>query len=85
MDHNYEKVVCLFCDATVEGNQRYMLGGRTLPAKRGPAPKWLKEKPEHKWAWNGLDDAIFYLCPNHQTEEDYEKAFKWAERHGDGA
>ena len=86
---DYLKVVCLFCNATVEGNEEYMLGGKTLPDKRGKPPKWLMEKPEHRWAWNGLTSqdnekhAIFYLCPDHQTSKNYKRAFEWAEKHTD--
>lgn len=84
---DHRKVVCLLCDATVEGDEEYMLGGGILPGRRGRVPKWLKEKPEHRWAWNGLTSqdnekhAIFYLCPNHQTDEDFKKAFDWATKH----
>lgn len=86
---DYRKVVCLFCDATVEGNEEYMCSGGTLLGRRGRVPKWLREKPEHKWAWNGLTSrdgekhAIFYLCPVHQTDEDFKKAFDWAIEHTD--
>jgi hypothetical protein len=83
MTYEYVKAACLFCDATVEGNQRYMLGGKTFFGKRGAAPEWLKEKPEHKWVWNGLGNAIFYLCPDHADDEHYEKAFEWAKKHDD--
>lgn len=92
MPYEDVKAQCHFCGATVEGNQRFMLRGRTLPRKKGPAPKWLKEKPEHQWAWNGLSNIIggkevefiFYLCPNHTDDEHYSKAFKWAQEQIDG-
>lgn len=76
MGYEYVKVVCLFCGATVEGDRQYMLGGKTFLGN-----KRLRENPEHGWAWNGLHNAIFYLCPNHQSKEDYEKAFDWADKH----
>lgn len=81
MTLRYVKAVCLFCDATVEGCEKYMLRGKTFYGKRGSAPKWLKEKPEHKWVWNGLGDAVFYLCPQHSDDEHYDKAFEWAKEH----
>jgi len=77
----YEDVVnqkCLFCDATVTGSQEFMLEGKNLPGRMGRAPKWVKEKPEYLWAWNGLDDKNFYLCPNHQTDKDWQKAWEYA-------
>jgi len=82
MAYEYVKAVCLFCEATVEGYQRYMTGGKSFAGRRGRPPKWLRDKPEHKWAWNGLNNAIFYLCPSHQTDEDFTIAFEWAEANG---
>ena len=87
MPYEEVKAKCFYCEATVEGNQRYMLSGKTLPGRRGRPPQWLKEKPEHKWAWNGVSDIIlgerrdflFYLCPLHQSQEHYNKAFEWAQ------
>lgn len=90
MPYQDVKAKCFFCGATIEGNQKYMLGGRNT--KVGRLPRWLKEKPEHKWVWNGLGDYtlgepiefIFYLCPLHQTQEHYDKAFEWAQKQIDG-
>lgn len=88
--YQYVKAVCLFCDAVVEGAEEYMLSGKRFDGKGGYPEKWLKEKPEHKWARNGLTSrcedgkercAIFHLCPSHQSREDYTKAFSWAEKH----
>ena len=80
---SYEDVVgkkCLFCESRITGNQQFMLGaGHTLPGRRGRAPKWLRDKPEYEWQWNGLDKVEFYLCPNHQTDADWEKAWKFAQ------
>lgn len=92
MSYEDVKAQCHFCGATVEGNQRFMLGGGTLPGRGGHAPKWLREKPEHQWAWNGLSGYIggkefsfeFYLCPNHTDDKHYSKAFKWAQEQLDG-
>jgi hypothetical protein len=87
----YEDVVnqkCHYCEATISGNQQYMLGGKNLPSKRGGRiPNWIKQKPEHKWIWNGLSEYIedkrvsfeFYLCPLHCSSEDIQNAFKWAQ------
>lgn len=88
MPYEDVKAKCFFCEATIEGNQRFMLAGKNLPTARGGrVPQWLRAKPEHKWAWNGLGDDIqgehkqflFYLCPNHQTQGHYQKAFDWAQ------
>lgn len=79
MSYEDVKAVCLFCDATVRGNQKFMLRGRNLPLKVGRIPNWLKAKPEHQWVWNGLGDAEFYLCPEHNDDEHYNQAFEWAE------
>jgi len=92
MGYENVKAKCFFCDAIVEGNQRFMLAGRTLFGRRGSAPKWLKEKPEHRWDWNGLSGYIdgvkksydFYLCPLHQSREHYQRAFDWAQKQIDG-
>jgi len=86
----YEDVVnqkCHFCDEMITGSQQYMVSGKNLPSKRGYAPRWLKERIEYKWAWNGLGDYInnekvdfiFYLCPEHQTDKHWNGAFKWAQ------
>jgi len=84
------KVTCLFCEAQIEGAEEYMLGGGRFDDKGGHPEKWLKFIPEHKWAWNGLTSrcadgkeksARFHLCPDHQSEEDYKKAFDWAREH----
>jgi hypothetical protein len=94
MPYEDVKAKCFFCEATIEGNQRFMLAGKNLPTvTAGRVPKWLKEKPEHKWAWNGLGEYIngehveflFYLCPEHQAQECYNKAFKWAQAEIDKA
>lgn len=87
MSYENVKAKCFFCDATIEGNQRYMLRGGTLLGRRGAAPKWLKEKPEHKWACNGLSGYVagermsylFYLCPRHQERKHWQEAFDWAQ------
>ena len=50
-------------------------GGNSPSWKSGRIPKQVKERPEWKWAWNGLDDIIFYLCPSHTGAEDYDRAF----------
>lgn len=81
MGYRFVKAVCLFCDATVGGSEKYMLRGQTQHGKRGRIPQWLKDKPEHQWVWNGLGDAVFYLCPEHNDDEHYDKAFRWAEKH----
>jgi len=73
MGYENVKAKCLFCDAKVEGNQRFMLGGKNLPGTRGQQPAWLKARPEHQWVWNGLtsrhngEEIIqdFYLCHVH--------------------
>jgi len=91
----YKDVVnqkCLFCAKTISGNQKYMTGGRQLPGQRGRRTKALKAMPEHYWDTNGLGDYIngehvvyeFYLCPDHQTEQLYQSAFKWAQEQLDG-
>lgn len=85
-------VTCKYCGDSVSGNQQYMIGGRQLCGRRGRIPKWLKEKPEHKWEWNGLSDEIggkqynfeFYLCPKHSDDEHYKKALNWAQEQIDG-
>lgn len=70
------KAKCLFCDAEIEGERDYMVrGGNTPLWKRGRTPNWLKERPEWKWAWNGLNNIIFYLCPNHTGGDFYDRAF----------
>ena len=67
---------CLFCDAKIEGERDYMVSGKNIPFwKSGRIPNQLKKRPEWQWAWNGLDDIIFYLCPNHTGDEDYDRAF----------
>lgn len=86
----YENVIdqkCFFCESKVSGNQKYMTNGKNLAGQMGRIPQWLKAKPEWRWAWNGLGDIIsgehiqflFYLCPEHQTQEHYNQAFKWAQ------
>lgn len=85
----YEDVeaVCFFCEATIKGNQRFMLGGRNLPTRQGRTPNWVKAKPEHLWEWNGLlefvdgerKEFLFYLCPKHQERKHWQKAFDWAQ------
>ena len=86
----YEEVTnqkCHFCEKVISGNPNYMLGGKGWMMDGRRKPKWLKEKPEFQWAWNGLSDTIngecvgfhFYLCPEHQKKSDYSKAFKWAQ------
>ena len=90
MPYEDVKVKCHYCDARVEGNQRYMVGGRNIA--QGRTPRWLLEKPEHQWIWNGLSDWIderrfsfdFYLCPDHTSQEDFNGAMKWAQNEIDG-
>ena len=72
------KAKCLFCDAKIEGEQDYMLNGVGLRMDGRCKPKWLIARPEFKWAWNGLGNREFYLCPNHTDDEYYDKAFEWA-------
>ncbi len=93
MPYEDVKVQCKYCGAKAEGNQRFMLGGRrTLPGHRGRTPKWLKEKPEYGWIWNGLSDYIgdrkfsfdFYLCPQHTSQHWFNKAMKWAQEQIEG-
>lgn len=87
MYKDVENKKCHFCEATISGNQQFMLGGKQLPSKMGRITKELKAKQEHKWIWNGLHEYIgdikvtfdFYLCPNHQKQGDYNTAFEWAE------
>ena len=90
MAYEHVKVVGVFCDAIVEGGEEFMREGKRYDGKGGYPERWLKKKPEHKWAWNGLTaictdgkerEARFYLCPNHQTQDDWLKAFKWADKH----
>jgi len=69
---------CLFCEATITGERDYMLGGTGLHLDGRRRPKWLLARPEFRWAWNGLDDKIFYLCPLHTDKEHYKEAFEWA-------
>jgi hypothetical protein len=59
------KARCLFCEATIEGECNYMLSGIGLNMDGRCKPKWLKERPEFPWAWNGVNGKVFYLCPNH--------------------
>jgi len=75
------KSKCLFCEATIEGECDYMLEGTGLKMDGRRRPKWLLARPEFKWAWNGLDDNEFYLCPDHTDKESYAKAFEWAMAH----
>lgn len=91
--YQHVKAICLFCDASIEGWERFMTMGKRFDSKGGHPEKWLKQKPEYKWAWNGLTERInnidyhagFYLCPNHQTDKDFKEAFQWckdvAKRH----
>ena len=87
MGYENVKAKCLFCNAIVEGNQRFMLGGGNLPGTSGRRPTWLNEKPEHQWVWNGLTsrhsgkelDQEFYLCPDHNDQAHISRAFKWTE------
>ena len=90
--YEYAKVICLFCEAAVEGAQEYMLAGKRYDRKGGRPERWLKGLPEHKWAWNGLTSrcgdgkersAQFFLCPEHQTDADYRNAFAWATKHSE--
>lgn len=74
------KAKCLFCEATIVGERDFMLRGIGLGADGRRKPKWLKARPEFKWVWNGLNEFEFYLCPNHNDDEHYDKAFKWAEK-----
>ena len=92
MSYKHIKAICLFCGTAVEGDEEYMLGGRRYDGKGGRPEKWIKEKPEHKWQWNGLTSrcadgkersAVYYLCPNHQTDEDFKKAFEWAQHYSE--
>lgn len=73
------KAQCLFCQATIEGEQDYMLNGVGLNMDGRRKPKWLIVRPEFKWVWNGLHDKEFYLCPEHADKEHYNKAFEWCE------
>ena len=72
------KAKCLFCEATIEGERDYMLKGVGFRMDGRRKPKWLKERPEFNWAWNGIGDKEFFLCPNHTDDKNYEQAFKWA-------
>jgi len=81
MSYEDVKAKCLFCNAQVEGNQRFMIRGLNLPGRRGACPLWLKGKPEHQWMWNGLNrqglNQDFYLCPEHTARVFIDCAFKW--------
>jgi len=68
------KVECLFCDAKLEGERDYILHGTGLRRDGRRRPKWLIERPEFYWDWNGTDNIIFYLCPKHTDDEHYHKA-----------
>lgn len=72
------KAKCLFCEAVIEGERDYMLNGTGLRHDGRRRPKWLKERPEFRWAWNGMNAQIFYLCPNHADNKHYQEAFEWA-------
>ena len=74
------KAVCLFCDTTVIGQTKNMVGGKHPRDGRKKVAAELKAKPEFRWQWNGLGEAIFFLCPNHQGEAHFEKAFEWAKQ-----
>ena len=86
------KAECLFCKETIEGERDYMLRGTGLRMDGRRRPKWLKELPEFQWARNGLYfyilekrvEFIFYLCPKHTGDKDYEAAFKWAHEQIEG-
>ena len=88
MGYENVKAKCLFCNAIVVGNQRFMLRGSSLPGVRGRRPAWLKAKPEYQWAWNGLSIIHngkrliqeFYLCPQHNDEVHYSRAFNWTQK-----
>jgi hypothetical protein len=89
----YKDVVnqkCFFCDETIASNQKYMLGGKRLDGKGGHPERFLKDKIEHKWRYGGLSDYVdkerkvyasynFYLCPNHQRDDDIKIAYDWAQ------
>ena len=90
MKRKYKEVInqkCHFCENLITGNQKYMVAGTGLGMDGRRRPKWLKDKPEFLWGWNGLSGDIngervefnFYLCPEHQTQEHYNRAFSWAQ------
>ena len=87
MGYQNVKAKCLFCNALVEGNQRFMVSGYNLPGARGRCPDWLKAKPEHQWFWSGLTSRHkgkeiiqeFYLCPKHNDQPHISRAFEWTE------
>ena len=72
---------CLYCDATITGERNYMLRGVGLNMDGRRKPKWLKEQPEFKWTWNGVNNKEFYLCPEHIDQ--LQEAFKWCMREDD--
>ncbi len=92
MPYEDVKVQCHFCKKRMEGNQRFMVGGKQVAGGKGRIPRWLKEKLEHQWYWNGLSNCIrgeytsfdFYLCPRHNDQPHYEKGMKWAQKQLDG-
>lgn len=73
------KAKCFFCDNKITGERSYMVNGTGLRMDGRRRPNWLVARPEFKWAWNGLDDKIFYLCPNHTDSEHWQQAFEWAQ------
>ena len=66
---------CFFCEETIEGERDYMLSGTGLRRDGRCRPKWLKERPEFHWTWNGLGKHIFYLCPEHKGK--LNEGFEW--------
>lgn len=74
------KVECLFCDKKLTGERDYILGGTGFLRDGRRRPKWLKERPEFHWDWNGVDGVIFYLCPEHKDDKHYHEAMRLANK-----
>ena len=87
MDWNKVSTVrCLFCEATVTAIPDQMKQGKRRPYFRG---KWLPREaegwPGFRWGVNGLTgdekkEQLFFLCPDHQTDKHWERAFNFAQK-----
>lgn len=82
MEYGVVKVRCLFCESTVEGDQRLMAGRWDSPRDLVPRWKFDEGQPGKCWLWHGAGSPEvhqdFYLCPRHNDPDHFHSAEKWA-------
>ncbi len=84
MEYKDVRTRCLFCQATVQGNQRSMAG--TWDSPNDLTPRWMfnEEESRPRWLWNGAGNPDttacqqFYLCPEHNDPDHFDAAMMWA-------